>query len=261
MEFKYHNIELLDGTQTIPGRKLYKFEEEPAHTLNWLYNKFPIREERKNISILDLGALEGGYAVALAQAGFKVTIVEARKDNYDHCVWIAKQLKLNINLYHMDAKDIDPSFSFDVVLCLGILYHLDKPIEFLNKISKNAIKFMIINTHYSKRVDQIYDRHPWHVRIDRFIFKRLPKLYKKYHYNLSHLDYNEGKPGRWYKEYNKRSSIKTIEKSREAAFSNARSFWLTSEALMPSIINAGFNKASTIYNKIGHDRKIIVCEK
>ena len=86
------------------------------------------------VRVLDLGCNAGKMSIEFAKRGAEVVGVELSKHYYDQAQWIKKKLKLNnitylnqsvYKLYNMDQK-------FDVVLALGIFYHLRYPQLFVD---------------------------------------------------------------------------------------------------------------------------------
>jgi SAM-dependent methyltransferase len=86
----------------------------------------PVAELR----ILDLGALEGLFALEFARRGARVVAVEGREANLEKMRFAQTSLRLDdleLHLEDVRALSRDRFGEFDVVLCLGLLYHLDAP--------------------------------------------------------------------------------------------------------------------------------------
>lgn len=261
MKFKFHNIVMPGGRHTMGyGHPLFKNQQDAWNTIKNL-EKYFAPHARRNISVVDLGALEGGYAIELARLGFKVTIIEARKENVEKCIWVADQCRLPITVIQDDAKNLFKYGTFDVVLCLGILYHFDEPVKFLRMAARQCNKLMVLNTHYAHMEDPLYDQAWWKTRLGKFIFKRAPWLYPKHHHGLSRIHRNENHVGRWYREYPKEATAALIAGIREAAFSNHRSFWLVKQELEMAVLKAGFISIQQIHDRKWHDRGLFLCEK
>ncbi len=84
----------------------------------------------EQLRILHLGAFEGLFAVELARRGATVTAIEGREASLEKMrlaknAWGLQNLELRLE----DVRDLHPEKhgEFDVVLCLGLLYHLDAP--------------------------------------------------------------------------------------------------------------------------------------
>ncbi|MCB4825211.1 class I SAM-dependent methyltransferase [Roseicella aerolata] len=83
--------------------------------------------------IADLGCLEGGYALEFARMGMDALGIEVRQSNYDNCLIVKERAGLpNLNFVKDDAWKVAEHGPFDVIYCCGILYHLDRPREFVN---------------------------------------------------------------------------------------------------------------------------------
>ena len=86
------------------------------------------------VKVLDLGCLEGGISIKLAQAGMTVVGTDVREGHIRKCEYISNKLKLNDNLTWLIGDVTDDSFwnslgLFDVIICSGLLYHIaDKDI-------------------------------------------------------------------------------------------------------------------------------------
>jgi 2-polyprenyl-3-methyl-5-hydroxy-6-metoxy-1,4-benzoquinol methylase len=79
------------------------------------------------VRTLDLACLEGGFTFELAMQGAQAVGLEGRKDNLDKCEAIKARIGLsNCSFLQHDVRNLSKHKhgSFDVVLCLGILYHL-----------------------------------------------------------------------------------------------------------------------------------------
>lgn len=100
-------------------------------------------------TVLDLGPLEGLYSVELARCGWTVTAMEARPQNVARLGFSKEVIGLdNITIVHRDVRQLSATPSYDVVLCLGLLYHLeaDDIVGLLQRIS-SITNFLIIDTH------------------------------------------------------------------------------------------------------------------
>lgn len=107
-----------------------------------------------DLHILDLACLEGMYSIEFAQQGARVCAIEGRKANIEKARFAAQILSLsNVDFYQDDVRNLSEEKygSFDVVLCLGILYHLNAPdlFSFLEKVFNVCRSFVVIDTHIS----------------------------------------------------------------------------------------------------------------
>lgn len=217
IDFSSHNIRLDNGTRTKPDAK-FKLESHP-----WFISAKRIIEtvfpgDKKNVSLADLGCLEGGYAVEFARMGLDVLGVEVRESNIAACNYVKSETDLpNLRFVKDNALNIANHGSFDVVFCCGLFYHLNKPKEFLEILSSVTSKLVILQTHFSTAENDQ----------DGF--------------NLSGLTENEGLPGRWYREFEDDATYEKREKLKWASWDNNRSFWIQREWLLKAIQDAGFD--------------------
>lgn len=269
MNFTSHNIQLDNGSLTkaeVPLLASLQLCQALIRTLNLHFRA----EERSQIKIADLGCLEGGYSVEFARNGYQATGFEAREDNIQKCNYIADHLSLpNLKFIKDDIKNLENYGQFDVIFCSGLLYHLDKPVEYLNLLGRVTKKMLMLNTHYSLEKDPLYD-NPLFNKLKRKIEKRISDSVKSNH-SLSKLTTNENIYGRWFSEYEMNAQKKDIEKSLWAAYSNYRSFWPTKKYLLQAVIESGFQVVYEQYDFLENiitdnyieklDRSLFICLK
>jgi hypothetical protein len=115
----------------------------------------------KSLRILDLACLEGMYGVEFARHGAEVVAIEGREVNIEKARFVKDVLRLEtLTLVQDDVRNLNKEKygTFDVILCLGILYHLDAPdvFRFLEAISQTCRKFLVIDTHISLAPEMSY---------------------------------------------------------------------------------------------------------
>ncbi|MDQ3728727.1 MAG: class I SAM-dependent methyltransferase [Actinomycetota bacterium] len=82
----------------------------------------------EGLRILDLACLEGLYGLEFAMHGAEVVAIEGREENAKRVRYAAERLSPpRFELHLEDVRDLSPKRhgTFDLTLCLGILYHLD----------------------------------------------------------------------------------------------------------------------------------------
>jgi hypothetical protein len=87
-----------------------------------------------DLRVLDLASLEGMYSLELAARGATVLGIEGREANLAKAEFAARALALDTVEFQLgDVRELSRQRhgEFDVVLCLGIFYHLDTPDVFL----------------------------------------------------------------------------------------------------------------------------------
>jgi SAM-dependent methyltransferase len=219
-----HNVRLNDECSTRPGEADFMTTDlrlqAIVRVLDLLFGS-----DLRGVRAADLGCLEGGFSLALAQRGAEVTGIEARRRNLEKAMLLRDHFGLpNLQFQLGDVKDFGGGGAapFDVVLALGILYHLDKPAEWLRQVAAATRRVLVLETHFAPADDATL------ARID-------PRL------KLSPLETRDegGWPveGRWFHEFGKDADR---EAQLWASYSNFSSFWLTKKSLLQSTCRAGF---------------------
>jgi hypothetical protein len=105
----------------------------------------------ETIRLLDLACHEGIYAIEFARHGANVLGIEGRQAHIEKAMFVKDALSLNnVDFVQDDVRNLskDKYGSFDVVLCLGILYHLDVPdvFKFIECIGEVCDDIAVIDT-------------------------------------------------------------------------------------------------------------------
>ena len=108
-------------------------------------------------SILELGSLEGGHTVCLAQLPGvqRVVAIEGRPENIERAQLVVELLDLtNVTSCLGDLATLDPSTfgRFDVIFNCGLLYHLADPWRLLVQLAQASPR-MYLSTHYSSTAE------------------------------------------------------------------------------------------------------------
>lgn len=240
VEFTAHNIRLDDGTFTKPDVG-YSMEAHP-----WVVSSKRILEtvfpgDKRGLRLVDIGCLEGGYAVEFARMGFQVLGLDVRDANIAACRYVKSRTDLpNLEFVKDNALNLANYGAFDVAFCCGLLYHLDRPKQFLEGLSSVTNKLVILQTHFATKAARMRSCLPWWVR-QVFADK----------YALSRLGENEGLMGRWYTEFPSDKSFGRRESIRWASWDNRRSFWVQREYLFQAIQDVGFDLVMEQYDNLG----------
>ena len=221
-----HNIALTDQITTMPGQPDFIETDlrlkAVLRVLTLLY-----RGQLANLRVADLGCLEGGFALALAQRGMSVVGVEARVRNLEKAQLLQEHFELpHLEFVLGDVKNFtrDDFGDFDVVLALGILYHLDQPSAWLRQIAQATRSVLFIDSHYAPADEASL----------ALIDERIAQLS-----SLERIeDGTDAYEGRWFFEYGEE-----VEREDQlwASYSNRKSFRLTKESLLRAVANAGFD--------------------
>ena len=143
-----HSIHLGDGLHTFPpsaDTRLRRIVQLAADMLG-----SPLAGRR----VLDLACLEGQLGIEFALHGSQVVGIEGREANLAKARFAKEVLDLrDLQLVLGDVRDLSSERHghFDLVLCAGILYHLDAPdaMDFLERVADVCQGLLIIDTHVS----------------------------------------------------------------------------------------------------------------
>jgi tRNA (mo5U34)-methyltransferase len=101
-------------------------------------------------TILEFGCHEGNHTVQLAEVAREVVAVEVRPKNVAAALvrlW-AHDVR-NARIVLKDVREIDERFgAFDILFHVGVLYHLDDPVEHVFRIARMA-PALVLDTHYT----------------------------------------------------------------------------------------------------------------
>jgi SAM-dependent methyltransferase len=113
------------------------------------------------IRALDLACLEGLYGLELALRGASVVAVEGRESNLAKARFAGEALGVrNIEFVRDDVRNLrrERYGTFDLVLCIGIFYHLDAPdvFRFAESIADVCTRIAIVDTHVATASRRTY---------------------------------------------------------------------------------------------------------
>jgi SAM-dependent methyltransferase len=104
----------------------------------------------RDVSVLELGALEGNDTMALALISSNVLAVEGREENLKRASFVIDLHGIsNVTLIQadLDGAPLIDFGHFDVTYCTGLLYHLRYPTYLLNQIARVSDS-LFLQTHY-----------------------------------------------------------------------------------------------------------------
>jgi 2-polyprenyl-3-methyl-5-hydroxy-6-metoxy-1,4-benzoquinol methylase len=247
VEFTHHNIRLDDGTFTKSAstRSMadYPYCISARGTLDAV---FP--GDKTGLRVVDIGCLEGGYAVEFARMGFDVLGIEVRASNIAACNYVKSKTDLpNLEFVQDNALNIASYGMFDAAFCSG-LYHLDEPQQYLKTLSSVTRKLLILQTQFAI-IRPIDAKLGLSTRTQQVVDKVLQKM-EPVNFLLSAPAEHEGLPGRWFTEFKNDRAFDQRENSRWASWDNCRSFWIQREYLLQTIKDVGFDIVMEQYDHL-----------
>ena len=152
-EFKAHNIFLTDNVATMDAN------EKRGHGRHGRFVALATAlfgEDLTGLKMLDLACFEGMSAIEFAKRGADAVGVEIRDENLDRARGAAKILGLdNVEFHTDDIRNVNRETygEFDIIVCSGILYHLDAPdvFEVVRDLAAMCTRVFIVDTTTSPR--------------------------------------------------------------------------------------------------------------
>ena len=176
-----------------------------------------------NLRVLDLACLEGLYALEFARQGAQALGIEVREASIEKARFVRDLLGLqNADFKQDDVRNLtrEKCGEFDVVLCLGILYHLDAPdvFDFVHRMAEVCRHLLIIDTHISTTTEESisYGTHRY--------------------------------AGKYFIEHAPNATSEEKSKMLWASIDNDKSFWLTRASLNNLLAHAGFTSVYECWN-------------
>ena len=140
----FHNLHLPDGTQTAPD---HPFGDFPAFKWAKLAPALPL--DLSGWTALDIGCNAGFYSFELAKRGAAVVGIDLDEHYLRQARWAAERLGLEgrvqfrrLGVYDLARADE----SFDLILFMGVLYHLRHPLLALDAVAARARRLVVLQT-------------------------------------------------------------------------------------------------------------------
>ena len=134
----YHSFRLPDGT-LLRGSMSMEWQQERLAS-------FHLPDDLRGKSVLDIGPWDGFYTFEMERRGADVTAIDyADLDTFRelHRLFQSKARYLRMDVYEVNPAELG---MFDIVLCLGALYHFKHPLAALEKICAVTSDICIIDT-------------------------------------------------------------------------------------------------------------------
>ena len=140
----FHNLHLPTGHQTAPDHPLGDFPR-----LKWHELLSAIPEDLRGWRVLDVGCNAGFYSFALARRGADVLGVDADEHYLRQARWAAARFELagSVRFERFQVYDLARRHDrFDLVLFLGVLYHLRHPLLALDLLAEKTERLLVVQT-------------------------------------------------------------------------------------------------------------------
>lgn len=140
----FHNLHLPDGTQTAPNHPLGDFPRR-----KWRQISDHLPADLTGWRALDIGCNAGFYTIELARRGAHVLGIDIDAHFLAQANWAMSRFGLNdrVDLLRAGVYDL-PAFEgrFDLVLFMGVFYHLRYPQLALDLVAEKVGRFLVFQT-------------------------------------------------------------------------------------------------------------------
>eukprot|EP01037_Dinobryon_pediforme_P012773 gene12773-12870_t len=134
----HHIFEIAPGVFT-PG----------SYDPGFLFEKMQLPEDMSGMRVLDVGVSDGYFSLQMARRGADVTAIDYRAKT-DHGYHVMEALNpCQIDYHVMNVYDLsrETMGSFDIVVFLGVLYHLPDMMRALNAIRQCCTGTIYVESH------------------------------------------------------------------------------------------------------------------
>ncbi len=140
----FHNLHLPDGSQTAPKHPLGDF---PA--CKWRQIAPHLPKNLRGWTALDIGCNAGFYTLELARRGATVTALDKDPHFLAQARWAISQFHVEDRVTLRQAQVYDlarESARYDLVLFLGVFYHLRYPLLALDAVVEKVKRLLVFQT-------------------------------------------------------------------------------------------------------------------
>jgi tRNA (mo5U34)-methyltransferase len=107
----------------------------------------------KGMRVLDLGCNAGYWSLQAIGAGADFVFgIDGRQMHIDQANLVLEAKSVDRSRYQFELGNFFtyPLASFDLVLCLGVLYHVSSPVELFNLMAGTGAELLVIDTRVSQ---------------------------------------------------------------------------------------------------------------
>jgi tRNA (mo5U34)-methyltransferase len=171
----FHNI-TLSGVQTAPNHFLGDYPSS-----KWQNFKHAMPQDLTGMSVLDVGCNAGFYSIAMKRRGAcRVLGIDHDEQYLEQARFAAQVLDLDISFRQMSVYEVAAlNEQFDLVLFMGVLYHLRHPLLALDLLRQHAAKDWFIFQSMlrgSRTAPQLAEDYPFWER-NVFDMPGFPKMH------------------------------------------------------------------------------------
>jgi tRNA (mo5U34)-methyltransferase len=145
----HHDVALPHGLSTNPNPTIPRDE---ARVQALASHSFPAIEDAlggfDGRRVLDAACNAGGFSVEAARRGARVVGFDIVERYLEQARFINEALGLSIEFRKLGIYDVSPESvgTFDVVLCFGLLYHLENPVGAMRALASVTDQVLAVDT-------------------------------------------------------------------------------------------------------------------
>jgi tRNA (mo5U34)-methyltransferase len=164
----FHNLHLPGGVQTCPDHWLGDFP-----SFKWRQVESHVPRDLAGWSCLDIGCNAGFYTFELARRGANVLGIDVDDRYLNQARWAARRIGVDqsVRFERMQVYDLARlDESFDLVLFMGVLYHLRYPMLGLDIVTQKVRRLMVFQT-LTAPGEEVYEQTHGHGFQDREVIR------------------------------------------------------------------------------------------
>lgn len=166
----------LQGVKTAPAHPLGDYPK-----VKWQRFSQALPEDLAGKSVLDIGCNAGFYSFEMKKRGAaRVLAIDADEKYLRQAELIREILNLDVEIRQMSVYDVaELKEKFDIVLFLGVLYHLRHPLLALDLIREHVCRDWLVIQSMLRGSPEVMDTEPDYSFWEKAIFRDegYPKLF------------------------------------------------------------------------------------
>jgi tRNA (mo5U34)-methyltransferase len=164
----FQNLDLC-GIHTAPGHFLGDYP-----TVKWRQFAHAIKSDLSGLTVLDIGCNAGFYSIELKRRGAdRVLGIDSDPKYLAQARFAAEVHELDIEFRQLSVYDIEVLRErFDVVLFMGVLYHLRYPLLALDMVRRYVVKDLMVFQSMLRGSDEILQLSADYPFAEKAIFER-----------------------------------------------------------------------------------------
>ena len=171
----FHNLDL-HGVRTAPNHFLGDYPQ-----VKWQRFEHAIPEDLRGRTVLDIGCNGGFYSIEMKRRGAdRVVGIDADPRYLAQARFAAEALEMDIEFRELSVYDVAKvGERFDLVIFMGVLYHLRHPLLALDLIHEHVTRDLLVFQSMQRGSGELMDLAPDYPFDERAVFddSRFPKMH------------------------------------------------------------------------------------